>query len=300
MAFSIVEVKTGNYQFTNSSKTEREREREMEDMPPDNFCVTPYYSKSRPYKQYVNRNGRRAEMLPNLGAQPMIYKASRYNRRQSTNFPVRAFVPGRDRTVGNYERTLPGTEEKNKDVHIANTQVLTDGNIFNGGSFLQIQQGNEVNMRVGRKLLVKKFQTRICLVLDTELGLGNYPQGDVVRIIVYQDKQTNGAAAAVLSILDTAVWDSYRNLSETNRFKILTDKTYDVNYLVGSRVGGEFDLGGVCIQDQYISKMAMPVEYSLTSGEIGTIRSNNIGILAISKTGVAKLSLSTRARFSDA
>ncbi len=96
-------------------------------------------------------------------------------------------------------------------------------------------------------------------------------------MIVYLDKQTNAAAAALLTLLTTITVDSYRNLANTGRFQILFDKTFMLNIMsqnaatTAMTVFRQFNLNKKC---------AIPIEYdaSATTGAIGTQRSNNIGI----------------------
>ena len=52
-----------------------------------------------------------------------------------------------------------------------------------------------------------------------------------MRVMLYHDKQANGATAAVLDILESADYQSFNNLVNSGRFRILMDRTYAMNYL---------------------------------------------------------------------
>lgn len=124
---------------------------------------------------------------------------------------------------------------------------------------------------------------------------------DVVRLILYIDKQANGAAvSAVTDILETASWNSFRNLANQQRFQILSDRKFVMNYTnMASDAAGQFSTASVYKQIDKYWKVNAPIEFSATTGAIGEIRSNNIGVLAISATGRTQLLSKVRLRFSD-
>ncbi len=187
-------------------------------------------------------------------------------------------------------------EYKFFDTTKATTTATTAGVIFDD-SLNEIPQGVTESTRVSRKCVIKSLSMR-----------GNYDilsatsanqTSDVLRIIVYMDKQTNGQTAAVSDILETAKYNSFRNLSNSGRFKVLMDKSYGISALSGQGDGTTFAFGEVARAWNFHKRCNIPIEFSDTSGAIGTIRSNNIGVLAISKAGAVKFDYIARVRFSD-
>ena len=57
---------------------------------------------------------------------------------------------------------------------------------------------------------------------------------NLVRIIVYLDRQCNGAAAGVTDLLESASYLSFRNLANQSRFKFLYDKTIPINVVAST------------------------------------------------------------------
>ena len=125
---------------------------------------------------------------------------------------------------------------------------------------------------------------------------------DVVRIILYLDKQTNGTAAGVTEILETNDWQSFNNLSNKSRFRTLMDRTYDMNNVCASGDGTTNDLGSFNRNDTFFKKCNIPIEYDSTTGNITEMKSNNIGVLILTRnsgnTGMT-FSSKMRLRFSD-
>lgn len=117
-------------------------------------------------------------------------------------------------------------------------------------------------------------------------------------MIVYLDKQANGAAAVVTDVLETASIDSFRNLANSGRFQVLKDRVVTLN-----ATGGNFGSGGYgsFLYGQSIKwnkgKMNVPLEFSSTVGTLTELRSNNLGIMFISENGLIQISYTSRLRF---
>ncbi len=158
-----------------------------------------------------------------------------------------------------------------------------------------IPQGVTESTRVGRKCVLTKIMLRGTCAQPTTANAGE--TGESLRIILYQDKQANGATAAVTGILSTATFESFNNLSNSQRFIILSDKLIDLNIPSG---GGTTEVFGEVVKHWEMFKdVNIPIEFTGTSGAITTITSNNIGVLAITKSGEGVLNYVSRVRFSD-
>ncbi len=209
------------------------------------------------------------------------------------------FVPGRDRTGGYYGRFTRGGERKFHDVTIDDAALDTGGTIQ--ASLLTIAEGNGEEQRIGRKITLKSVQWKVQLTLATTASAGN--TADTYRLIMYQDKQTNGAAAAVLDILETAVFNSFYNLANEKRFRILCDKTGTINSTAGSGRGTTDTLSYAekSMNLKFYKSLDMPIEYdnSATTGVITSIRSSGVGLLFISASGFIGLVSKLRFRYTD-
>lgn len=171
-------------------------------------------------------------------------------------------------------------------------------------SILLIPQGDGHDQRIGRKVFLNKIHQSINITLKNVPA--TQPDGqvsDVVRVIMYMDTQTNGAAATVAMILATATYDAWRNLNNSERFKILYDKTIVLNRaaVVGAAAGA-YDAIEISRSIQIHKNLNnMPITYDPVVGVEGTIdemKQNNIGLLYISKNAECLLTNNSRIRYS--
>lgn len=214
-------------------------------------------------------------------------------------------VPGVTRSSGFYGRFGPGGELKFLDNAFSTNPIANTGTIASN-SLVVIPQGDGQSQRIGRKITVRSIYASFCLQIPATLNSDD--SSDIVRIIIYWDKQTNGAAATpgeILAAGDVATQRnvlSYRNLENASRFRILKDKSYYLTTMAG--IGSSGDVASV---DAYklvkmtFPKLYIPIEYSATAdtGAIATIRSNNIGVLMLTRTANANVISNIRVRYSD-
>ncbi len=191
----------------------------------------------------------------------------------------------------------PG-EVKFHDLDI-DTAPIAAGGVISQDSCLLINQAVTESARIGRKINVTHVGWRFDLKLPATATATD--TSDVVRLILYWDKQANGATAAVTDILETADYQSFNNLSNSGRFKTLMDKTYHMDSPAGSGRGstdtlsyGEAETGG-----SFFKRLDIPVEYSAAAGAITELNSNNIGVLALTVAGKVSLLSKMRIRFTD-
>ncbi len=190
------------------------------------------------------------------------------------------------------------TELKFHDKTLDDTTIDAAGSISN--TLIAIPQGVTEKERVGRKVRIKSVNWRYTITIPEFDALSTPAGGDTVRVILYIDKQTNGSAAPVLDILEVANYQSFRNLVNGGRFKVLLDRTHSLNYLALASDGAGVVSGPEVSEDfTFFKKCDIPVEYSSTTGAIGEICCNNIGLLLISKDGLAGLESQFRFRYSD-
>lgn len=200
------------------------------------------------------------------------------------------------RTSGFFGRFAQGGELKFHDVTVDDPSISSAGTIqtlLNG-----IAQGTTESTRIGRKCTIRSINWRWMLIKAA--ASSKSASSDTVRVILYLDKQANGATAGVTDILETDQFLSFNNLANKSRFRTLMDRTYSMNSTAGGGDGTTEDYTEFQLNDSFYKKVNIPIEFSGTAGTIGEIRSNNIGCLILSETGaICALVSRMRLRFSD-
>ncbi len=227
-----------------------------------------------------------------------MYKRSSYSRRPRLGY----ISPGYTRTAGNWGRYQGtgggGSELKWHDETLTDAIVAPTGGVFD--SLNLIPQNTTENGRIGRKVTVISIAMRYEVVLPQQDKGSTAVSGDVLRVMIYVDKQCNGATATVGNLLQTAAYMEYRNMSEVGRFQVLYDKNHSMNY--ANLTSETADTVSASSMTRFVSvfkKVSIPLEFDSTTGAIGEIRSNNIGVLVISSIGVVGFLGNTRIRYSD-
>lgn len=137
-----------------------------------------------------------------------------------------------------------------------------------------IAQGTGEKQRIGRKCTIRQ----VLLSGDVQLGSSAVAGtgANRVRMLVYLDKQCNGAAAGVDDVLDTGngiPLDNFRELSNQARFQILIDKTWALNPTACDSTAATGPLSYRVLVNYRMSKRVnIPLEYSGTNGTIDEIR----------------------------
>ncbi len=211
-------------------------------------------------------------------------------------------VAGFQRTSGFYGRYQgPAAELKFHDVDLDDAVVDAAGGLT--ATVNIIPQDVTEKTRVGRKCTIKSIGWRYRLVLPEQDAVGTPETGDTCRVIMYLDKQANGATAAITDLLESADFQSFNNLANKSRFRVLHDNVIDMNYAgIASDNAGVVSQASVGRSGEFFKKCNIPIEFddTATTGAIGTIRSNNLGVLLISSAGIVGFFSKIRLRFSDA
>ncbi len=204
---------------------------------------------------------------------------------------------GRMQTSGYYGRFTTGGERKFHDVDLALTPVTALLAINNTGV---IVQGNSESERIGRKITLRSINIRGALKLNAATTAAS--SANEFRIMIVQDTQTNGAIFAATQLLETDTIESFRNLANSSRFKVLKTKEISLNAGGAAPSGAALVFGEAHRRFTMNIPCAIPIEYdnSSTDGAITSVRSNNIYfcIQAETATGTT-LSGTLRLRYSD-
>lgn len=227
--------------------------------------------------------------------------AGRYTARRRT-VRRRTFVPGRDRTggfYGRYNRTNGGAggtelkffDENGSEASIPDTGTITFFSINN------IVQGTGEDERIGRKCTIKSLHVRYHVTLPSTLDPQDVGSPDTLRFIIFVDSQANGTNAEVTDILESASFQSFRNLANSQRFTILCDKFHVLNTTAAAQDASNISTGPVHRQILFNTKLNLPLEFSGVTGNLTELKSNNIGVLVISANGFIGVSMRFRLRF---
>ncbi len=177
-----------------------------------------------------------------------------------------------------------------------------------------IPQGTGESQRIGRKCTITNIYMRLNFEWLESSSSASFNSAtnshEIIRIIMYWDKQCNGAAIAAGALLEENIAMavtpySWRNLANKGRFNFLYDKTYSWNTGAVSGIGGDNVLKSERIVKGYTvrisKKVFIPIEFNSTSGDIQEMTTNNIGFVLISKHGgrMALEKSRVRIRFRD-
>nr|QKI29017.1 Cap [Kummerowia striata CRESS virus] len=159
-----------------------------------------------------------------------------------------------------------------------------------------IAQGTDYTNRIGRKVMLKSWLFRISVVPK---NTASAPYGDICRIMLLYDCQTNAATPAVTDILNSADYNAPMNLNNRDRFKVLADKYVTIasfNYAAGALTTGS----PTPKQTKIYKKMNYEEIFGGTGSTVGSINTGGLFVLFISLTGNTTYLYDSRVRFYDA
>ncbi len=190
---------------------------------------------------------------------PPRYKGRKYKRRGRRRLIAR---------VNRLSRRIGVKERKFIDTQIVNTAIITTGTIT---QLSNIAQGLTEFTRVGNKITV----TGILLKY-----LQNANISTNTRVMLVQDKQTNGAIYVNTDLLEDAsaqdIILSPRNSDFKRRFRVVYDRThpFDVNARATHVVSKFF-------------KMNIPLRYDTNVGDITDLQSSSFSLFVCTETAGA-------------
>lgn len=174
-------------------------------------------------------------------------------------------------------------EERYQDTSITAVSTVNTGTFQ---YFNLMAQGDGDASREGQCIGMKSFQLTTTLFPNSSTSNG----GNTVRMIVFIDKQANGAAATMADLLEvtTALVNqrSYRNQNKKSRFIILHDKVYSTYTQpnTGATPGAGVAHSPIKTIKKYWSwKKLKKVMYNGNAGTIADIVSGALGTLMIAR-----------------
>lgn len=210
-------------------------------------------------------------------------------------------IVGLVRTGGFYGRFGPTGELKFFDTYSGAAVAVGAAGTITNNCLNIIPQSDGQSGRVGRSVTVKAVYMKGFVNLASQATA--VAATDTMRVIIYLDKQANGAAATagnILAVLPGGAVDflSFRNLENSARFQILAEKKFDITAMAGP---AGVSTGAREISFNLAKKCNIPITWDSTAatGALTTVRSNNIGVLCINQVTSATIEYNCRLRYSD-
>lgn len=159
-------------------------------------------------------------------------------------------------------------------------------------------QGTDFTNRIGRKIITKSILLRVAIYPNLANPTSD---GDIVRVMLLYDTQSNGALPTYTTILasPTAAYIQPINLNNRDRFRVLSDSHYAVE---------AFDAASSALTTgapkprllRLYKKVNLETIYSGTNNTIADISSGSILLFFISqKPGCYQYESVVRIRFAD-
>lgn len=197
-------------------------------------------------------------------------------------------------------------KEDRKDAKVFRPTAVSAGVIpaTAGNTYMlnNIAQGDNDNQRNGNKITLLRIKMLGEISLPTTTTVAN--MNDILRIIIFKDKQCNGVQATVTSILDTAnIWSFYNedNIPENHprRFTIYYDKFHTISASGVGFQGTYIESGTTRKVFKLNKKLNIPIQFNSTTGAITEQNSNTLGLLVISLQGAMYIDWNTEVSFCD-
>lgn len=152
-------------------------------------------------------------------------------------------------------------------------------------------QGTAVDNRLGNKITVRNIMVRGWIYLTGDVPNTEYC--DLLRLVLVQDKQPNGAAPAVTDVFDSDEIHGLWNMDNRQRFRVHADKTYRLKG--GDASGADLDIVPV----HFELPMKVAVTYKGNAGTVADIATNNFFIYICTWGGNCTVDLNWEVDFTD-
>lgn len=129
-----------------------------------------------------------------------------------------------------------------------------------------IANGSGGTERIGRKILIKSVQWRA--IFQPAAPASQH------RVVIFYDKQANGAAPAITDIMETNAFTSPLRLGNSDRFVIISDEVTDSS-----------QSSSLTISDKVYTKCTLETSYIGTGGTIASIGTGAIWCMIANNGG---------------
>lgn len=186
--------------------------------------------------------------------------------------------------VKKLERKTAGVEYKISDITNANAAISTTPVIT---QLCALNQGAEVGMRVGESCNFVGCYVNSLFTTETA------GDSNLVRIMLIQDRQTNQAQFAAGDVLSVATAgiasiQSPLNLDNNHRFRVLFDKTIQIN-----------DQGRNAVMFRKYVKLNLKVRYDASDGAVTDLTTNSLSLMHWGINALGDVQQTIRMRYLD-
>lgn len=216
-----------------------------------------------------------------------------FNKRYKTKFKLKTGYERIGGYYGKYNGSRGRHELKFFDVEPIDLSPIPPGSTLLINSINKIVEGTGESQRIGRRCTIKRIEWKYQIRL---LSGNSVSADDTVRLVMYLDRQCNGASAGIMQLFESSGnFQTFYKLENQDRFSILFDKQFTIN-ATGENVTTNARLTHA-VNGTFTKKCNIPIEFSGVTGAITEIRSMNVGIMVLSDNGDCALASNLRVRF---
>lgn len=162
--------------------------------------------------------------------------------------------------------------------------------LYHISSLVNIAAGDGQSERSGVQIQAHSLRVRIKVAIDPNSDASNanvVANAHTFRIVIYQDRSSNGAGATWSTIFDSVPASSaqeydFQNPWYNKRFKLLVDKFVVVPPAYVVHDGSNFHAYGNNQFAEFTIPLAFPIWYSDGTNNLTGIQQNNLGIFIAS------------------
>lgn len=208
----------------------------------------------------------------------------------------RRFIKGVSRTGGYYNRFQTKKSYEKKYIDKGEYRVIVAADAWEiptaTNALAFVPRGTGPSDRIGRKIYIHEIYYRFDIqnILVSE--------DNKISVAIVQDRQCNGAAPSALDVMDTNNFQSFLNMENSNRFKIL----YRKNVLLAARSANN---NGSYRSVEGRLRFKQPILINFDEADpgtgVGNLQSNNIFLMLYngSTTTNASVRSNIRLRYTD-
>jgi len=175
-----------------------------------------------------------------------------------------------------------------------------------------VPPGTGYFQRIGRRIRVRKLRIRGEIEVPLQANQTAADQAGLVRIVLYQDKQTGGVQAQAEEVLGASESMDVQNDGQAihvpqnpinfGRFRVLYDKTFKLTPPPISYDGTNVEQAGFSVPFKINVKCDVPINFNQTNGStVADIVDNSFHVIAATTSGLnCSLSYVCRMVFEDA
>jgi len=194
------------------------------------------------------------------------------------------------------------------------TTIWGNSTIINTGasvpSLVLPRGGTDINQRIGNKIALQKLVVRFQMRTPISAIDGAVPASQTFRVLLVQNKQTNGIQCDAVDVLlsdgtDEPMLLCFQNVAKFGKFRILKDVTRTVTpkQMAFSSTTATRSAGTV-YYGKFVVKFKQPVvvRFQADAGTIGDVMDNSFFIMAgcDQSSPNVRMSMKSRAYYTDA